>query len=458
MRYSIPLLALACIALQGCANLTNYTKQVDLRQGAVSIDVKQRIVFSQQRKDSDKDLTIVCAEPSPDALTVIGASGGLSISNASGQTGNLSAALAEAGSSIGLRTQSIQLLRDAMYRLCEGYAGGAVTSTDFAAMQRRYQSTMMGLIAIEQLTGPVVATQALLKSGVTAQTGVSAGDAAVDNAQTRADAASEAVLHAQADFDAAQSKLNDVRADIKATGEKRRTETSKKTPDETAIDGFNERLASLKVDERAAANDVADKKRRLDAAEKKAQSASADVAAAKSRTSASASAGGELGAVARATQGSNEALATAVTKIVEEINRSYSKDGCLALVTELVKDPAAIKRLSSVDVANSDDEKSLKEAEALQGAAEKDVIGARADESFAKGKIESAKTPQEKNALVAEATYATGRAELSQRKLEAAAAHAKETRSNINDRTSAVNVLKTSLSVCQRILEKEEKK
>ena len=55
--------------------LTNYTRAVDLQGGSIAIDVKQRVVFSQARQKTGE--TIVCAEPSPDALTVIGASGGL---------------------------------------------------------------------------------------------------------------------------------------------------------------------------------------------------------------------------------------------------------------------------------------------------------------------------------------------------------------------------------------------
>ena len=107
------------------------------------MDVKQRVVFSQKRppdKDDKGDAkgnsaVMVCAEPSPDALTVLGVSGGLSLNNGQSAT-NATADLSESGAFVGLRTQSIQLLRDAMYRLCEGYASGAVTDTDFAAMQR----------------------------------------------------------------------------------------------------------------------------------------------------------------------------------------------------------------------------------------------------------------------------------------------------------------------------------
>ena len=183
----IAILLVAGLGTTGCAYLTTFNRPIDLRAGSVAMDVKQRVVFSQNRTSFTIDgkpysNVVVCAEPSPDALTVLGASGGLSLSN--GQSvANATGGLSESGAFVGLRTQSIQLLRDAMYRLCEGYASGAVTDTDFAAMQRRYQSTMMGLIAIEQLTRPVIAGQALLTSAAASQSGASSGDAAVDKAQ-----------------------------------------------------------------------------------------------------------------------------------------------------------------------------------------------------------------------------------------------------------------------------------
>lgn len=331
-----------CTIFGGCAQFTNYTRQVDLRDGSLAIDVKQRVVFSQSRNDWANDgklraSTVVCAEPSPDALTVLGASGGLSLNNSAGKVGNASAAFAESGASIGLRTQSIQLLRDAMYRLCEGYAAGAVDGSDFAAMQRRYQSTMMGLIAIEQLTGPIVAAQAMLTSSGSAQSGASAGDAAVDAAQTRLDLASEATLRAQTELDTAQTTLDNTRAEIKGTHQKLAAEKGKKEPDPPTIDALTERLATLAAQEKTQQTDLADKKRRLEDAESKRKEAKAELAGAKAKVTSSAGGSGKLGDVAGATRDSNVAFAKAVENIVGEINNSYSRDGCLALVTELAK-------------------------------------------------------------------------------------------------------------------------
>lgn len=98
---------------------------------------------------------IVCAEPSPDALTVLAASAAAQVDIEGKGSGSLAAALSEAGGSMGLRTQSIQLLRDELFRICEAYMNGAIGEIDYRLMKRRVQSHVIALLAIEQLTGPV---------------------------------------------------------------------------------------------------------------------------------------------------------------------------------------------------------------------------------------------------------------------------------------------------------------
>lgn len=42
-----------------------------------------------------------------------------------------------------------------MYRNCEAYALGGASSIGLGTLQRRFQSTMVAILAIEQLTGAV---------------------------------------------------------------------------------------------------------------------------------------------------------------------------------------------------------------------------------------------------------------------------------------------------------------
>lgn len=173
--------------VSGCANWTHYTKSKPLvREGntasALVMDAKQRVIISaNQTEDADSissatsvsnskgsaysntasstqtipsSILRVCAEPSPDALSALSASQSGSFGD--GKV-NIAAALAlaESAGSIGLRTQTIQLMRDAMYRLCEGYLSGSLSNTAFETLHRRFQTSMVAILAIEQLTGVV---------------------------------------------------------------------------------------------------------------------------------------------------------------------------------------------------------------------------------------------------------------------------------------------------------------
>lgn len=347
------ILLVAGFGTTGCANLTTFNKSIDLRAGSVAIDVKQRVVFSQNRTNLRVDGTkysnvVVCAEPSPDALTVLGASGGLSLSNGT-SVANATGGLSESGAFVGLRTQSIQLLRDAMYRLCEGYASGAVTDTDFAAMQRRYQSTMMGLIAIEQLTRPVIAGQALLTSAAASQSGASAGDAAVDKAQLRLDAAKAAALTTQTELDKAIARYDKAQAGARDLNGKLDIQQKKKAEDQdaTTIASLKEQIVTANQEVEDSRLALADAKRRHSSAEEEVRTASVALRAAESRASASTSGGGELGLIAVSAAQSAQHLTTGVVDIVKEINKSYMKDACLALIAELVRSPATLEKLDA---------------------------------------------------------------------------------------------------------------
>jgi hypothetical protein len=164
-KLACPVLCIAAaIGLEGCGNLAAVHKKFDPTNGeSISIDAKQRVVYSFATLDSDgrTKSRVLCAEPSPDALSALSAGGGLSAETVKAA---LSASFTsqEAAASIGLRTQTIQVLRDAMYRLCEGYASGALDKYQFEKLQRKYQNNMLGLLAIEQLTGTVAARQVAL--------------------------------------------------------------------------------------------------------------------------------------------------------------------------------------------------------------------------------------------------------------------------------------------------------
>ena len=195
-------LAHLCLGLLMLTACSTIHKMNDLGNSTgthiLSIDAKQRVVVTERKSDNS---SITCAEPSPDALSALSTSLSASAQTNTDVIAKIAGAVSESSASIGLRTQSIQLLRDGMYRLCEAYAGGAITADDFNRQQRRYQNLMLSLLAIEQLTGAVVARQVVLGDG-------SASSSVGGNAATQAQqvtTATKAVSDAQAALDKATS-------------------------------------------------------------------------------------------------------------------------------------------------------------------------------------------------------------------------------------------------------------
>lgn len=230
-RLTFALIMLIVLLSAGCANFMSIHHTFKPDEGdSISIDAKQRVVYSVKKTYGDNvSWRAVCAEPSPDALAAISASSGLSADNLKVA---LSAALGiqEGAASIGLRTQTIQILRDAMYRLCEGYASGALDDIAFSRLQRRYQNIMLGLLAIEQLTGVVSPKQVALFGGASSSVGKTAleinkalneakglrreSKSALEEAATKKKEADDALQAAKAEY---QKKLaannNDSKAD-----------------------------------------------------------------------------------------------------------------------------------------------------------------------------------------------------------------------------------------------------
>lgn len=147
------LFSLLFFAVAGCANFNSVYRPLESGSGAL-IDIKQRAIIAAKPAESGKP-PIVCAEPSPDALSAYAAQLAADAKISEKAAAQLAASFQESGAFVGLRTQSIQLLRDALYRLCEGYMSGALSAPQYDILMRRYQKYMVALLGIEQLTGVV---------------------------------------------------------------------------------------------------------------------------------------------------------------------------------------------------------------------------------------------------------------------------------------------------------------
>ncbi|MCH7945363.1 MAG: hypothetical protein IIC73_05030 [Armatimonadetes bacterium] len=159
IRAVTPVLMVFCgLAVAGCASTIFET--FDIQGKSLSLDAKQRIVVSTQKGDTNNPTrNIVCAEPSPDALVAISQAAGAQANIIGKGGGALSFSLTESAASMGIRTATIQLLRDVLYRACEAYLNGAVNEFGYGLILTSIDDVMITLLAIEGLTKITPAAQ-----------------------------------------------------------------------------------------------------------------------------------------------------------------------------------------------------------------------------------------------------------------------------------------------------------
>jgi len=161
----------------GCASLTHYNKERTTGNNkAFFVDAKQRGVYSVKKTQDNISWEGICAEPTPDAISALAATLGVDFTLTDKGKLGASQAISESVGSIGLRTAAIEALRDIMYRNCEAYALGGISNIGIETLQRRFQSTMVAILAIEQLTGAVRAPAIILAGASSA----GSSDAIVD--------------------------------------------------------------------------------------------------------------------------------------------------------------------------------------------------------------------------------------------------------------------------------------
>lgn len=181
-RISSILTVFALMLTGGCAELNSIYRSESLPKDAphvTSIDAKQRVVLSNpsaktteitketttteggktisvKSTTSSLDIVRFCAEPPPDVFTAIASSLGLeaSLSQASAKeaAAKLASTISENAATIE-RTQTVNILREAMYRNCERYLSGAISEEEFIVQSARDQQFIVQVLAVEQITG-----------------------------------------------------------------------------------------------------------------------------------------------------------------------------------------------------------------------------------------------------------------------------------------------------------------
>jgi len=344
--------ALILAAATGCANQRSIHHTFKPDEGtSISIDAKQRAVFTIEKDltGADQKWRAICAEPSPDALAALSSSGSIDAATL-GKALGLAFASQEGAASIGLRTQTITILRDAMYRLCEGYASGALDEIGFARLQRRYQSLVIGLLAIEQLTGAIVADQVSVGGSATARLGQSLAQATV-----MVQDAKGAELAAKAATVAAKAKLD--------SAAKAETDAKKAFDDAMTASSGDEKSAPVvtaRAGLDAAIKDASDAKSGLEKAQQKEAVASSEVQSLEvlrkdlDRATLMASVSGQFSTPSRpsppsAAASSVEKTADTVKDIVKAvIDHDYTRETCLD--TLLSRTARAITKEGNSDV------------------------------------------------------------------------------------------------------------
>jgi len=189
------------LGLSACANLNTLSRTTELNSSetkAIHLDVKQRLAFGNANK--------FCAEASPDALSAFSSGAGFAQGlPQSGQNLSASAATQESASGIGLRTQSIALQREIFYRICEAGYNNKISNAQIGVLLARSQDLTSVVLAVEQLTGAVVANQ----SSIVGNSDITTAAAISSNAEV-IKLLKEDETEAKSKFDTENSTLQDL--------------------------------------------------------------------------------------------------------------------------------------------------------------------------------------------------------------------------------------------------------
>jgi len=143
----------------------------------------------------------ICSEASPDVFSAISSSFSADADISGTQKFQLGLAIAESASTIE-RTQTVNLLRESMFRTCERWLSGAIDKETFIIQAARDQRSMVAVLAVEQLTGAVKA-QSTIIGGPGTSSSIADGEqvvALINQFTTERNSARTALAAAEANF------------------------------------------------------------------------------------------------------------------------------------------------------------------------------------------------------------------------------------------------------------------
>lgn len=150
----------ASSALCGCAAMDSlhWSYPGPGNSRVITVDAKQRHlilnkVVTKVGGNVTNEQIRACAEPAPDTMAAYSSSlaGFLGLAPREAQ---FSSAAGETVASLE-RTQTVNLLREMLYRTCERWLSGALDQKQFLALSARDHRSLVAVLAVEQLTGVV---------------------------------------------------------------------------------------------------------------------------------------------------------------------------------------------------------------------------------------------------------------------------------------------------------------
>lgn len=331
------LAALSLSLLGGCANLSTVSRTSALPDSAVAVhlDSAQRLVYANKNG-------FLCAEPTPDALQSYANAFGGSAGTRSNEAVSLSNAFTANAMGVGLHTQSITLMRDILYRICEQSHNGRLSNMDVTQLLQRAQDLTLGVLAIEQLTGAVTARQPMLinTAASSAASAINDTQAQLEIARKREEAGKAALEAATSGQTAAKTALD--AADAALAAEKTKPAGEQ---DADAIAALSEKVAALQSELtlREGATQAADASYKSAVAATRAIEAMAEgrVASANSATG-GAGVFADPGSRTGLDKAATEKIAAATVDIVKAvINKGHLTDSCMNFFTHQVGGGAA---------------------------------------------------------------------------------------------------------------------
>lgn len=211
LNFLCALLCLGALMSTGCARLTSIHrgKSMPSDKGHIlSVDAKHRAILSVPLASSGAEPILrFCSEPPPDVFTAIATGYGIKAMLGRDKTrqdvgAEIQQTISENAATIG-KTQTVNILREMMFRNCERFLSGAASADEFIVQAARDQRAIVHVLAVEQLTGTATTQSAALTTlAKSAASGVTSESIQL-LAKARADAQSTQAAADKAKTDAA---------------------------------------------------------------------------------------------------------------------------------------------------------------------------------------------------------------------------------------------------------------